>query len=138
MAQVILSVLGHPDTDSLDQDNLDRELSILILDDLEIEVLNKKYLNKTGPTNVLAFPMHEGSFSDITPHLLGDVVISADTAEKESRSMGISLEERFGELLVHGILHLMGYDHEKTEKEAAEMALKSRELMKILAKTIEE
>jgi len=126
--------LGLPETESFDQDNLDQELSILILDDLQIELLNKKYLNKTGPTNVLAFPMHEGSFSDIAPHLLGDVVISADTAEKESRSMGISLEERFGELLVHGILHLMGYDHEKTEKEAAEMESKSRELMKILAK----
>ncbi len=129
MAQVILSALGYPETDSLD-----RELSILILDDLQIEVLNKKYLNKTGPTNVLAFPMHEGRFSDITPQLLGDVVISADTAEKESRSMEISLEERFGELLVHGILHLMGYDHEKTEKEAVEMESRSRELMKILPK----
>jgi len=138
MAQVILSALEYPDTDSLDPESFSQELSILILDDLEIEVLNKKYLNKTGPTNVLSFPMHEGSFSNITPQLLGDVVISADTAEKESRSMGISLEERFGELLVHGILHLMGYDHEKTEKEAAEMELKSRELMKILAKTIEE
>lgn len=108
------------------------ELSILIVDDAEIEALNKEYLNRYGSTNVIAFPMRSGQFSNITPHLLGDVVISIETAAKEGERIGISLEERFAQLLVHGILHLLGYDHEKTEKEAENMEKKSNEILKII------
>ena len=121
-ARAILNALGSPDG----------ELSILLLDDLQIAVLNKDYLQREGPTNVIAFPMREGAFAEITPDLLGDVVISLETAEKEGLAAGMSMEERLGELLVHGILHLFGYDHEKTEKEAQRMEAKSRELLKQL------
>lgn len=112
--------------------NPDGELSILIVDDSRIEKLNNKYFNRAGPTNVIAFPMQEGKFSNIAPHLLGDVVISVETAEKEGKAGGISLEERFLQLLAHGILHIFGYDHEKTEQEAEKMEEKSRELLELI------
>lgn len=108
------------------------ELSILIVDDPQIAILNKKYLRRHGPTNVIAFPMHTDQFSNINPELLGDVVISIETAEKEGKSIGISMKDRFIQLLVHGILHLLGYDHEKSEQEAEEMEKKSDEILKLI------
>ena len=110
----------------------DAELSILIVDDPQIAILNKKYLRRYGPTNVIAFPMHTDSFSNINPELLGDVVISIETAEKEGKRIGISREERFTQLLVHGILHLLGYDHETSEQEADKMEKKSDEILKLI------
>jgi len=114
----------------------DGELSILIVDDSQIEALNKEYLNRSGPTNVIAFPMREGEFLNISPHLIGDVVISVETAEKEGRMAGINMEKRFTQLLVHGILHLFGYDHEKTEHGSLLMEKKSDELLKMIEKTV--
>ena len=118
--QVILDALDCPDS----------EVSILIVDDPQIEELNQQYLNRKGPTNVIAFAMREGEFSDLSPQLLGDVVISTDTAAREAQIASTSMERRFNELLVHGILHLMGYDHETSEDDARVMEDKSRELMK--------
>ena len=118
--QVILDALDCPDS----------EISILIVDDPQIEELNQQYLNRKGPTNVIAFAMREGEFSDLSPQLLGDVVISTDTAVREAQIASTSMERRFNELLVHGILHLMGYDHETSEDDARVMEDKSRELMK--------
>lgn len=108
------------------------ELSIVVVDDAEIASLNSEYLNHKGPTNVISFPMQEGEFSEVNPGLLGDVVISIDTAERESKVAGIDTEERFDELLVHGILHLFGYDHESDEEEAWIMEEKSQELLNLL------
>ena len=110
----------------------DGELSILLLDDPQIAILNQKYLDRQGPTNVIAFAMREGEFSHLTPQLLGDVVISVDTAAREAQDAGLSRERRFNELLVHGILHLFGYDHEDSEKEARRMEEKSRELLRLI------
>jgi len=110
----------------------DAELSILIVDDSQIAILNKKYLRRYGPTNVIAFPMRTDPFSNINPELLGDVVISMETAEKEGKNIGISIEERFTQLLVHGILHLLGYDHEMSEQEADKMEKKSEEILKLI------
>lgn len=102
------------------------------MDDAEITEYNRSYLNREGPTNVIAFPMREGEFTELTPYLLGDVVISADTAEREGEAAGISAAERFDQLLVHGILHLFGYDHEQEEAEATRMEAKSEELLALL------
>jgi len=110
----------------------DGEISILIVDDPQIAELNQQYLNREGPTNVIAFAMREGEFSDLSPHLLGDVVISADTAAQEAQIAAMSMPQRFSELLVHGILHLMGYDHETSEKYARVMEDRSKELMKLI------
>ena len=110
----------------------DGEISILIVDDPQIEKLNRRYLNRHGPTNVIAFPMREGEFSHLTPELLGDVVISTDTAAKEAQNSGTSFEQRFNELLVHGILHLFGYDHETSDQDARKMEKKSQELLEMI------
>ena len=107
----------------------DAQLSILIVDDTRMTEFNLTYLSHEGPTNVIAFPMQEGPFSDISPNLLGDVVISADTAYREAVEAGMEMAERFNQLLIHGILHLTGYDHIHSEEAAAVMEQKSNELM---------
>jgi probable rRNA maturation factor len=122
-AQAILDALDFPEG----------ELSILIVDDSQIAHLNEQYLNRIGPTNVIAFPMQEGRFSSLSPQLLGDVVISAETAEKEGQLAGINSESRFIELLIHGVLHLFGYDHENDPKDALKMEEKSRELFRSIS-----
>jgi probable rRNA maturation factor len=121
-ARGILNALGCPDG----------ELSVLIVDDDRIARLNRQYLKRRGPTNVISFPMREGAHSEIHPELLGDVVISMDTCARESRQAGIPVEQRFVELLVHGILHLFGYDHVHSAAEARIMEEKSRELLDLL------
>ena len=128
-----MTTIQQKTTDILNAlDYHDAELSILILDDPQIAILNKKYLRRNGPTNVIAFPMRTDQFSNINPELLGDVVISIETAEKEGKNIGISMEKRFTQLLVHGILHLLGYDHEKSEQEADKMEKKSEEILKLI------
>lgn len=123
-ARRVLNALGYPDA----------QLSVLIVSDEQITELNQTYLNHEGPTNVISFPMQEGPYADITPDLLGDVVISVDTAHHEAGKAGMETMERFNELLIHGILHLLGYDHVNSEEEAAVMQQKSDELMKLIGK----
>jgi len=110
----------------------DHELSLVITDDAEIHELNRTYRGVDNPTNVLSFPMQEGEFSQITPGLLGDVVISCDTAQKEADQAGITLEERMSQLLIHGILHLLGFDHEAGPDQARQMEEKSLLLLRNL------
>jgi probable rRNA maturation factor len=74
--------------------------------------------------------MQEGKLSNISPTILGDVAVSIDTAAKEGEKAGIGMEKRLTELLLHGILHLLGYDHENNEQEAEEMERKSAALLK--------
>ncbi len=107
----------------------DAELSLLVVDDDGIAPMNQQYLGRTGPTNVLAFPMQEGDFGAMNPHLLGDVVISVETCQREAEAAGIGFDRRFAELLIHGILHLFGYDHEKSSTEAERMFHKSENLL---------
>jgi probable rRNA maturation factor len=106
------------------------EISLVVTDNDQIRELNRTYRGKDKPTNVLAFPMQEGEFADITPGLLGDLVLSCETAQKEANDAGITLEERMSQLLVHGILHLLGFDHEQGESEAREMEDKSLALLR--------
>jgi probable rRNA maturation factor len=123
-AQAILDALGSPEA----------ELSLVLVDDNEIAGLNRNYLNREGPTNVIAFPMRAGEFAKISPQLLGDVVISLETAERESRPGEVSFEERVDQLLIHGILHLFGYDHVNSADEARRMDGKSTKLAEIIKK----
>ena len=128
-----MTTIQQKTTDILNAlDYHDAELSILIVDDPQIAILNKKYLRRYGPTNVIAFPMRTDQFSNINPELLGDVVISIETAEREGKIAGISTEERVTQLLVHGILHLLGYDHEKNKTRADEMEQKSNEILNLI------
>jgi len=122
-AKAVLNALDCPEA----------ELSILILDDPQIAVFNKQYLNRKGPTNVIAFPMRDGPYGNITPQLLGDIVISVETADREGKRVGSGMEERLTQLLVHGILHLLGYDHETSDQDAQEMEEKSDEILKLIS-----
>jgi probable rRNA maturation factor len=109
---------------------LDAELSLLLVDDARIQDLNRRYLNRDKPTNVLAFPMREGEFSTLHPQLLGDLVISVETAKRQSNRFGLDEMEMVILMMIHGVLHLIGYEHEGTKKGAREMALKQKELFR--------
>ncbi len=108
------------------------ELSILIVDDEEMAQLNREYRHADSTTDVLSFPMWEGEGGEVCREILGDVVISAPTAHSMSRERGISYEGVLDLLLVHGILHLVGFDHEKGILEAQAMEAKTLELLTAL------
>jgi pyridoxine 5-phosphate synthase len=110
------------------------ELSILFVDDKQIEELNRSWRRKSGPTNVLAFSMTEGGDPAMALDLLGDIVISIDTAIREAKRNRVSLHSHLQVLLVHGFLHLTGYDHEKSDYEAERMQNKEKELLHELTK----
>ena len=108
------------------------ELSVLFTDDKHISELNQRYLGRHGPTNVLAFPMSDGSPSHHPSGMLGDVVISVDTAIMESTRIGEPLEHTIFRLLIHGTLHLLGFDHERSRKEAARMTREQNRLLALI------
>ena len=81
---------------------------------------------------MIAFPMREGRFGGLNPHLLGDVVISMDTCARESRQAAMSFNTRFYQLLIHGILHLLGYDHVDDAQQAHRMEEKSAALLALI------
>jgi probable rRNA maturation factor len=127
VAGAILNGLGFTDS----------ELSIVIVDDEEMARLNGQYRQLNTPTDVLAFPQLEGEFGDTLPELLGDVVISAETAQAMSHLHHCPLPAILDLLLVHGILHLVGYDHERDPDEAGRTEEKSLELLQMLGHTEE-
>ena len=88
------------------------ELSILLTDDAAIADLNSQWRGKSGPTNVLSFPAEPDPTPLGVPLLLGDVAIALETLSAEALDAGISLEDHLRHLIVHGVLHLCGYDHE--------------------------
>ena len=89
-----------------------RELSLLVVDDEGIRTINRDYLRRDRATNVISFSLTEGDFGDVNPDVLGDVVVSVETAAREARTAGIPIEDAILYLILHGILHLAGYDHE--------------------------
>jgi len=112
--------------------NHDKELSILLTDDEHITQLNRQYLNRNKPTNVLAFPVSRGPAEDFESNILGDVVISVDTAGREAKQAGVSIENRVYRLLLHGLLHLLHYDHEESEEEADRMEREEQRLFSLI------
>ena len=109
------------------------EISILLVDDEEITRLNRQYFHRRRPTNVISFPMETGQPDALKPPLLGDIVISAETAERQACAVGGKAGEEILFLLVHGILHLLGYDHEGSKEKRQEMEVKERELFSLLS-----
>ena len=87
------------------------EISLLLTHDEEIRALNKSWRGKDEPTNVLSFPLGEGA-QEMNPHPLGDVVLACETVTREAESRGIALGQHSTHLVIHGVLHLLGYDHE--------------------------
>ncbi|MFO7766434.1 MAG: rRNA maturation RNase YbeY [Pelovirga sp.] len=119
VAQRILDICGKSEA----------ELSILILDNEGIRQINRDYLQRDRPTNVISFAMQEGHGTGVQPHLLGDVVISAERAASDAAAAKIPFEHELWFLLVHGILHLLGYDHERgTAAQARNMEQQEREI----------
>jgi rRNA maturation RNase YbeY len=110
----------------------DGELSILLTDDQHIAQLNHRYLGREGPTNVLAFPMAGGPPPHVKSGMMGDVVVSVDTAIRESGALEETLEETLYRLLIHGILHLLNYDHERSSEEAARMGQEEERLLSLI------
>jgi probable rRNA maturation factor len=108
------------------------ELSVVFVDDGEMRLLNATYRRVNKSTDVLAFAMSEGRFGGINPHVLGDVVISAETAAFLAKEEGRELNDEVDALLVHGILHLIGYDHERSPADARIMRAKERSLRQLL------
>ncbi|MDY0131518.1 MAG: rRNA maturation RNase YbeY [Desulforegulaceae bacterium] len=110
----------------------DFEISIVITNDEDMRQINQKYRNIDKTTNVLSFPMDDESMIIPGIKILGDLVISEDTALKEAQDARITLEQRVSQLLVHGILHLLGYDHETSDEDDKIMTKKSKELISII------
>jgi rRNA maturation RNase YbeY len=107
------------------------ELSIALVDDPQIRELNSRWRNRNRSTDVLSFSQIEGDFADHRSSLLGDVVISVETAAARAASRHRGLDEIITRLLVHGVLHLIGHDHEKDE-EALRMAGEERRIWREL------
>lgn len=102
------------------------ELSVALVDDATIHELNRDYRKKDKPTDVLAFPLQEPVPEHVTG-LLGDVILSIDTARKQAKKHRRTLLAELTMLLAHGLLHLLGYDHQ-TDAEEREMTARTREL----------
>ncbi|MCD8568155.1 MAG: rRNA maturation RNase YbeY [Geovibrio sp.] len=108
----------------------DAEISVLITDDAEIRSLNAAYRQKDYATDVLSFPMVEYPLDD--GGMLGDIVISIDTAKKQAQENEIELAREFAFLYIHGLLHLLGFDHETSEEDEKEMFDMQEEILRKL------
>lgn len=100
------------------------EISILLTDDAEQQVLNRDWRGKDAPTNVLSFPQIE-PFDPVTG-ILGDIILARETLEREAVDQGTSLEHHFTHLIVHGFLHILGYDHIEDEDALVMEGLETR------------
>jgi probable rRNA maturation factor len=107
------------------------ELSVAIVTDDEIAALNSEHRGKRSATDVLSFSLLEGEHNDQRGKLLGDVVIGIETAARQARAAHRSLDEEVARLLIHGILHLLGWDHEKSA-EAKLMRAEERRLWRAI------
>lgn len=102
----------------------DTEISLLLTDDAGIQELNRDYRGKDMPTDVLSFPMEEGEMlcqDPSLPQLLGDIVINTDRTALRGENYGHSYERELVFLFIHGMLHLLGYDHERGPEAEREM-----------------
>jgi probable rRNA maturation factor len=96
------------------------ELSVLLADDAAVQRLNKAHRGQDKPTNVLSFPIGDTILPDGMPAMLGDVVLASGVVSREARTQGKTVMAHFRHLIVHGVLHLVGYDH-VTDRDAETM-----------------
>ena len=108
------------------------ELSIVLGDDTLAHSLNRQWRGQDKPTNVLSFPVAPMTLPPGAPHLLGDIVLAFETLAAEAAAQGKPLAHHLRHLVVHGVLHLMGYDHERTA-DAERMEALERRILKRLA-----
>lgn len=119
IAQILMKQVGEPSS----------ELGLCLIGDRRMRRLNREFRGKDRTTDVLAFAMRDSRAphaSRFTARMLGDVVISVPTAMRQAREEQRSLEEELTTLLIHGLLHLCGYDHERNKAEARRMQRRER------------
>lgn len=97
-------------------DEAQSELSLSLVSDEAIRELNAKFRGMDRPTDVLSFSLLEGEAAQFRGNLLGDVVISMETAARQAEELGATLDEELARLLIHGVLHLLGHDHVEEEE----------------------
>lgn len=123
-ADAVWSRLELPQTET--------ELSLVLTDDASIREINAQWRNKDKPTNVLSFPAFEVAAGDAPGPMLGDIIIARETVEREAVDEQKTFDQHLHHMIVHGLLHLLGYDHED-EEEAEEMEGLEREILHALA-----
>jgi rRNA maturation RNase YbeY len=106
------------------------ELSLALVGNAEIRKLNARYRRKDYPTDVLSFPTDDRLRA--ATRLLGDVVISVEKAKQQARERGRSLDEEMASLVIHGVVHLLGYDHERSAREARLMSRLEKKIYRAL------
>ena len=127
--EIIKKVLLHLKVDKK------TEISVLFTDDKFIRTLNNRYRGMDKPTDVLSFSLQEGAVK--SPEIesdkpLGDIIISAETAKRQADTLNHSIEKELTVLLIHGLLHLIGYDHEE-DKDYKIMREKESKILKMFA-----
>ena len=120
LKKVALTVLGL-----VEQENV--ELSLALVGNAEMQKLNAKYRRMNHPTDVLSFPMEEKLLQET--RLLGDVIISVERAAEQAWERRRTLDEEMTTLLIHGIVHLLGYDHERSAKDARIMGRLEKKIL---------
>jgi probable rRNA maturation factor len=132
LAEVIMTEEGYPE---------DAEVTLLFVDEKEMAAYNHRFLERDGATDVLAFPVESlvpGVAPDIDPVgpplMLGDVVISPAYVRRQAEGLGVSFEQEIALMVTHGILHLLGYDHQDDD-EAERMETRERQLLSLVGKT---
>lgn len=126
LAELVLADEGYPE---------DSEATLLLVSDDEMVAYNRRFLERDGPTDVLAFPVEDLVAGDVPdresnqpPLLLGDVIIAPSYIRRQARSFDVSFEEELSLMVVHGLLHLLGYDHQE-DIQAEHMEGRERELL---------
>ena len=109
-------------------DNIDSELSLVFTNDADIREINAKWRHIDKPTNVLSFPAFALQPGQEPGEILGDIVIARETVEREAAEEDKSFDDHLSHLVVHGLLHLMGYDHQNDD-EAEQMETLERKIL---------
>lgn len=110
----------------------DAELSVFFVGDRTMRTLNRRYRGKDRTTDVLSFAFREGAYGMVQRNVLGDLVISLPVAKRQAREAGETLAGELDRLLVHGLLHLLGYDHEQGGGSERRMRGRERKLLEML------